>query len=56
VRITLDDWAAQAGRSLSPIEGWGLPVNAIEFSQISDPASGSAPVAIWVTLACTSVG
>lgn len=55
-RISLDDWAAQTGRSLSPTAGWGLPVNAIEFSQIGESDSGAGPVAIWVTLAGTSVG
>jgi hypothetical protein len=53
--ITLDDWASQTGRSLSPTAGWSLPVNAIEFSQMGD-ASGGGPIAIWVTLAATSVG
>ncbi len=55
-RITLADWAAQAGRDLSPTAGWGLPVNAIEFSQIGESDSGTGDMAIWVTLAGTSVG
>jgi len=54
-RITLDNWSSQAGRSLSPTAGWGLPVNAIEFSQLGDD-SGYGPIAIWATLAGTSVG
>ncbi len=55
-RVTLDDWAAQAARSLSPTAGWGLPVNAIEFSQIGDPGSAGGAFAIWMTLSGTSVG
>lgn len=55
-RLTIDDWTSQAGRSLSPTAGWGLPVNAIEFRQTDDPDSGSAAIAIWITLAGTSVG
>ena len=31
-RIALADWAAQADTTLSPTAGWGVPVNAIEFS------------------------
>lgn len=52
--ITLDDWASQAGRSLSPTAGWGLPVNAIEFSRVGGADSGT--FTIWTTLAATSVG
>lgn len=53
-RLSLDDFAAQADTSLSPTAGWGVPVNAIEFSLAEDrPAS---PAAIFVTLAGTSVG
>jgi len=55
-RVALDDWAAQADRSLSPTAGWGLPANAIEFSQIGGDDSAAGPVSIWVTLAATSVG
>jgi hypothetical protein len=55
-RITLDDWEAQTARSLSPTAGWGLPVNAIEFSRIGDPGSAGGAFAIWITLAGTSVG
>ncbi len=53
-RITLDDWAVQAGEQLSPTAGWRVPVNAIEFALQSDtPASAGG---IFVTLAATSVG
>ena len=52
--MTFDDWADQAGTALSPTAGWGLPVNAIEFSLLSDPPESS--VGIWMTLAATSVG
>lgn len=53
-RLVLDDWGAQAGRSLSPTAGWELPVNAIEFSR-----RGSAPGStcdLSLCLASTSVG
>lgn len=53
-RITFHDWARQSGRQLSPTAGWGLPVNAIEFSR--DGEAPDSPVAIWITLAGTSVG
>jgi len=53
-RITFEDWAAQAGTALSPTAGWGLPVNAIEFSRSEGHSSGNAY--IFVTLAGTSVG
>jgi hypothetical protein len=52
--ITLDDFAAQASTDLSPTAGWGLPMNAIEFS-LSDPRPTS-PATVFVTLAGTSVG
>jgi hypothetical protein len=53
-RMTLHDWSAQAGTELSPTAGWGVPVNAIEFSLNGvDPSS---PASIFVTLAGTSVG
>ena len=48
------DWAAQADTTISPTAGWGVPVNAIEFSLVDDPAS--SPASIFVTLAATSVG
>jgi hypothetical protein len=54
MRITLDDWASQAARGLSPTAGWGLPVNAIEFSRVG--GANSETITIWVTLAGTSVG
>src|SRR6202034_1761945 len=53
-RITLADWAQQAGVALSPTAGWGVPVNAIEFSASGDEPE--APASIFVTLAGTSVG
>lgn len=53
-RITLVDFSAQAGAARSPTAGWGLPVNAIEFSRYGD--SPTSPVGITVTLAGTSVG
>jgi hypothetical protein len=53
-RITLADWARQAGTGLSPTAGWGVPVNAIEFSLSGD--APAAPASIFITLAGTSVG
>jgi hypothetical protein len=53
-RITLDDWSSQADTTLSPTGGWGIPVNAIEFSLSDD--SPASPASIFVTLAGTSVG
>jgi hypothetical protein len=54
VRVVLHDWSAQAATQLSPTAGWGLPVNATEFSlQGSEDRS---PASIYVTLAATSVG
>ena len=53
-RISLADWSAQADTTLSPTAGWGVPVNAIEFSLVSDEPS--SPASIFVTLAATSVG
>jgi hypothetical protein len=52
--ITLDDWSSQADTTLSPAAGWGVPVNAIEFSLSGD--APSSPASIFVTLAATSVG
>ncbi len=52
--MTLDDFAAQASIALSPTAGWGLPMNAIEFS-LSD-ARPTSPASVFVTLAGTSVG
>ena len=56
--ITLDDWSSQAARSVSPTAGWGLPVNAIEFSRTrgDDSDSNLESFTIWLTLAGTSVG
>jgi hypothetical protein len=53
-RLSLDDFAAQADTTLSPTAGWGVPVNAIEFS-LADK-SPSSPASIFITLAGTSVG
>ncbi len=53
-RIVLGDWSAQADTTLSPTAGWGVPVNAIEFSLSAD--APSSPASIFVTLAATSVG
>jgi hypothetical protein len=53
-RISLDDFSAQADTSLSPTAGWGVPVNAIEFS-LAD-VTPSSPASVFVTLAGTSVG
>jgi hypothetical protein len=52
--VTLADWAAQCGVQLSPTAGWGLPVNAIEFSLDGD--SDRSAGGMWITLAATSVG
>jgi hypothetical protein len=53
-RLSLADWSSQAGTSLSPTAGWGVPVNAIEFGLSG--GSPSSPASIFVTLAGTSVG
>jgi hypothetical protein len=53
-RIILADWPAQVDTTLSPTAGWGVPVNAIEFSQSGD--APSSPASIFITLAATSVG
>ncbi len=53
-RVVLADWSAQADTTLSPTAGWGVPVNAIEFSLAGD--APSSPASIFVTLAATSVG
>jgi hypothetical protein len=52
--VVLSDWAAQAGTQLSPTAGWGLPVNAIEFSR--ERAAPGSEAYFWITLAGTSVG
>lgn len=49
-RVTLRDWASQAGTQLSPTAGWGVPVNAIEFFKQSNSTQ------ISITLAGTGVG
>jgi hypothetical protein len=53
-RISLLDWSGQADTTISPTAGWGVPVNAIEFSLADDQPS--SPASIFVTLAGTSVG
>jgi hypothetical protein len=53
-RLSLEDFAAQADTTLSPTAGWGVPVNAIEFSLADD--SPTSPASIFVTLAGTSIG
>jgi hypothetical protein len=55
VAVTLHDWSAQASTQLSPTAGWGVPVNAIEFSLNDDDGPTSA-ASIFITLAGTSVG
>jgi len=52
--ITLEDWSRQVNTDPSPTAGWGVPVNSIEFRRLGD--APSLPVAIWVSLAATSVG
>jgi hypothetical protein len=52
--IRFDDWTSQASTDLSPTAGWGVPVNAIEFSRMGNGLD--SPVQIWLTLAGTSVG
>lgn len=53
-RLTFEDYAAQADTTISPTAGWGVPVNALEFSLAAD--APSSPASIFVTLAGTSVG
>jgi hypothetical protein len=53
-RVTFDDWAAQLSTAPSPTAGWGVPVNAIEFSLQGDKPTSAAGV--FITLAATSVG
>jgi len=52
--VILDDFASQASTELSPTPGWGLPMNAIEFSRDNDRET--SPASVFVTLAGTSVG
>ena len=52
--VTLDDFASQASTDLSPTAGWGLPMNAIEFSR--DNERGTSSASVFVTLTGTSVG
>lgn len=53
-RVNLEDWSAQAGVQDSPTAGYGVPVNAIEFSLQETGESSAASV--FVTLAATGVG
>jgi hypothetical protein len=53
-RLSFPDWARQAGTALSPTAGYGLPVNAIEFSRYRADPPGCCRVAL--TLAATTVG
>ena len=53
-RVVFEDWAAQTDTALSPTAGWGVPVNAIEFSLEGDLPQSLA--AIYLTLSGTSVG
>jgi len=52
--FTLEDWSRQASTDLSPTAGWGVPMNAIEFSRYGTRTD--SPVTVWITLAGTSVG
>ena len=52
LKVTLLDFTAQAGTVLSPTAGWGIPVNAVEFS--FDDSIGT--VTVWFTLAATGIG
>jgi hypothetical protein len=52
--VTLDDFARQASTDLSPTAGWGLPMNAIEFSLAGE--RDSSPASVFITLAGTGVG
>lgn len=53
-RLTLTDWPAQRGRSLSPTAGWGVPSATLEFARNGEQTGSS--VEIWISLASTSVG
>ena len=53
-RLSLEDFVAQADTTPSPTAGWGVPVNAIEFSLAGE--APSSPASIFITLAGTSVG
>ncbi|MEM7125122.1 MAG: hypothetical protein AAF702_02270 [Chloroflexota bacterium] len=57
-QITLEDWAAQASRSLSPTAGWGVPQNAISFTLSGESRSGEALSTAFfnITLAGTGIG
>jgi len=53
-RVSLEDWSAQAGVQDSPTAGYGVPVNAIEFSL--GERSANSPASMFITLAATGVG
>jgi hypothetical protein len=53
-RLTFHDWRSQLSTQLSPTAGWGVPVNAIEFSLQSD--ASDSPASVFLTLASTSIG
>jgi len=55
-RFTFRDFASQAGRQLSPTAGWGLPVNAIEFTLSDADAGDSSAASIFISLASTGIG
>jgi len=52
--VTMDDFASQCSTELSPTAGWGVPMNAIEFSLSADAPNAAASV--FISLASTSVG
>jgi hypothetical protein len=52
--LIFSDWPCQAGLALSPTAGYGLPVNAIEFSRYRASSVGCCNVSL--SLAATSVG
>ncbi len=54
MEITWFDFAAQASTALSPTAGYGLPMNAIEFSLFGPQPSST--MGLSMTLAGTSVG
>ena len=52
--LDISDWAAQLSYDRSPTAGWGVPVNAIEFTRTGRADNSS--VMIWLTLSGTGVG
>jgi hypothetical protein len=53
-RLSFADWARQTGTALSPAAGYGLPVNAIEFSRYRTEPAGVCTMVL--SLAATTVG